>query len=253
VNTGWPDALTSDHAVLLLVPLVIFAAYLVFGITGFGASPITIPVLVHLLPLAFVLPLAALLDLGSALVLGFHTRRQADSRELLTLVPFTLLGLTLGVTLLLRLPRDATLLALGLFVCAYAVNLIVRREARRRLSRRWAAPAGVVGGLIGALFGMGGPPYVMYLAGRIAEPDAQRATIAQMVILNVGLRVVAFALAGLLASTALWLAVAALLPVAWAGVWAGHRAHLRLAPATAARIIAAALFTAGAALVARSL
>jgi uncharacterized membrane protein YfcA len=32
------------------VPLVIFVGYLVFGITGFGASPITIPVLVHLLP-----------------------------------------------------------------------------------------------------------------------------------------------------------------------------------------------------------
>src|SRR5438874_13638233 len=104
---------TGSHDVLLLVPLVIFAAYLVFGITGFGASPITIPVLVHLLPLAFVLPLAALLDLGSALALGFHTRRQADTRELVTLVPFTLLGLILGVTLLLRLPRDTTLLALG--------------------------------------------------------------------------------------------------------------------------------------------
>jgi len=41
-----------------------------------------------------------------------------------------------------------------------------------------------------------------------------------MVILNVGLRVVAFALAGLLVSPTLWLAVATLLPVAWAGVWA---------------------------------
>lgn len=245
--------MTGLHDAPLIVPLVIFAAYLVFGITGFGASPITIPVLVHLLPLSFVLPLAALLDLGSALALGLHTRRQADTRELLTLVPFTLIGLTLGVTLLLRLPRDATLMALGLFVCAYAVNLIVRRESRRRLSRWWAAPAGVVGGLIGALFGMGGPPYVMYLAGRIPEPDAQRATISQMVILNVGLRVIAFALAGLLVSTSLWLAVAALLPVAWAGVWAGHRAHLRLAPAIAARIIAAALFVAGATLIARSL
>jgi len=57
------DGVTSPHDVLLIVPLVIFAAYLVFGITGFGASPITIPVLVHLLPLPFVL--AALLDLGS--------------------------------------------------------------------------------------------------------------------------------------------------------------------------------------------
>ena len=238
---------------MLLAPLVIFAGYLVFGVTGFGASPITIPVLVHLLPLGVVLPLAALLDLGSALALGVHTRRQADTRELLTLVPFTLIGLTLGVTLLLRLPRAATLLALGVFVCAYAVHLLVRRATRRRLSRFWAAPAGLVGGLVGALFGMGGPPYVMYLAGRIAGPDAQRATIAQMVILNVGLRVVAFAVAGLLASPPLWLAVAALLPVAWAGVWVGHRAHLRLAPATAARLIAAALFVAGAALIARSL
>jgi uncharacterized membrane protein YfcA len=245
-------AVTSPHDVLL-VALVVFAAYLVFGLTGFGASPITIPVLVHLLPLSFVLPLAALLDLGSALALGVHTRRQADARELATLVPFTLVGVTLGVTLLLRLPRDATLLALGLFVCAYAVNLIVRRGTRRRLSRWWAAPAGIVGGLLGALFGIGGPPYVMYLAGRIPEPEAQRATISQMVILSVGLRGVAFALAGLLASASLWLAVAGLLPVAWAGVWAGHRAHLRLSRAAAARIIAAALFTAGAALIARTL
>jgi uncharacterized membrane protein YfcA len=238
---------------VLLVTVVVFAAYLVFGLTGFGASPITIPVLVHLLPLAFVLPLAALLDLGSALVLGFSTRRQADTRELVTLVPFTLIGLLLGVTLLLRLPREATLLALGIFVCAYAVNLILRRQTRRRLSRWWAAPAGIVGGLLGALFGMGGPPYVMYLAGRIAEPDAQRGTISQMVILNVGLRVIAFALAGLLATRTLWLAVAMLLPVAWAGVWAGHHAHLRLPPATAARIIAAALFVAGASLIVRIL
>jgi uncharacterized membrane protein YfcA len=130
---------------------------------------------------------------------------------------------------------------------------MLRRETRRRLSRGWAVPAGLVGGLVGALFGMGGPPYVMYLAGRIPEPDAQRATIAQMVILNVGLRVVAFGLAGLLGSAMLWLGVAALLPVAWAGVWVGHRVHLRLAPATTARLVGAALFLAGATLVARTL
>jgi uncharacterized membrane protein YfcA len=232
---------------------VIFAGYLIFGVTGFGASPITIPVLVHVLPLAFVLPLAALLDLGSALPLGFHTRRQADTRELLTLVPFTVLGLALGITFLISLPRAATLRALGLFVCAYAIHLLLRREPARRLTRWWAAPAGIAGGVVGALFGMGGPPYVAYIAGRIPDPAAQRATISHMVILNVGLRVVAFALAGFLASRALWIAAAFLLPAAWIGVWAGHHVHVRVAPATVARAVSAALFVSGAALITRTL
>lgn len=238
---------------LIVAALAVFVGYLIFGVTGFGASPVTIPVLVHVLPLVFVLPLAAILDLASALVLGFHTRREADTREILTLVPFTLIGLTLGVTLLVRLPRDATLLALGLFVCVYAVSVVLRRDTARRLTRRWAAPAGIVGGVLGALFGMGGPPYVAYITGRVPDPAAQRATISQMVILNVGLRVVAFALAGLLVSRALWITAALLLPVAWAGLWAGHRVHVRVAPASVARLIGAALFLTGATLIVRAL
>lgn len=237
---------------MLVAALVVFAGYLIFGVTGFGASPITIPVLVHVLPLAFVLPLAALLDLSAALVLGAHTRQQAETREILVLLPFTALGLILGVTLLLHLPRDMTLRALGLFVCAYAVRLMRRRETTRRLTRWWAAPAGITGGVVGALFGMGGPPYVAYIAGRVPDPAAQRATISHMVVVNVGLRVAAFALAGFLLSRALWITVAALLPIAWAGVWAGHRVHVRVAPATAARAIGAVLFASGAALIFRT-
>ena len=41
---------------LIVVALVILVGYTVFGATGFGASPITIPVLAHVLPLTFVLP-----------------------------------------------------------------------------------------------------------------------------------------------------------------------------------------------------
>jgi uncharacterized membrane protein YfcA len=237
---------------LIVVALVIFVGYTIFGATGFGASPITIPVLAHVLPVTFVLSLAALLDLSSALALGFQTRRQADTRELLTLIPFTLVGLTLGVTLLVRLPRNATVLALGLFVCVYALYVMLGRRTARRLSRVWAAPAGTLGGIVGALFGMGGPPYVVYIAGRIPDPAVQRATISQMVILNVGLRVVAFALAGLLLSSALWIAVMLLLPVAWAGVWVGNRAHGSVTPAMMARMIGAALFLTGAALIVRT-
>ena len=224
-----------------------------FGVTGFGASPITVPVLAHFLPLPFVLSLAAALDLGSAALLGVHTMKQADVRELLVLAPFTIIGLALGVTLLVRLPRDATLLALGVFVCAYALYIVLRRGPRRPLGRAWAAPAGLLSGVIGALFGVGGPPYVAYIAGRIPEATAQRATISLMVALNVGLRVAAFAIAGLYANRDLWLAIGLLLPIAWAGVWIGNRIHARVAPATVVRVVGAALFFSGASLIARVL
>ena len=71
---------------------------------------------------------------------------------------------------------------------------------------------------------------------------AQRATISHMVILSVGLRVIIFAVAGLLSTRNLWTAVGLLLRVAWIGAWVGHRIQLRVAPATLARVIALALF-----------
>ena len=233
--------------------MIVFAGYTVFGVTGFGASPITVPVLAHFLPLPFVLSLAAALDLGSAAALGVHTKRQADVRELLVLAPFTIVGLALGVTLLVSLPRDATLLALGIFVCGYALYIVLHHGPRRALGRAWAAPAGLLSGVLGALFGVGGPPYVVYIAGRIPDPAAQRATISLMVVLNVGLRVAVFAIAGLFTGRDLWLAIGVLLPVAWAGVWAGNRVHLRLARATVVRIVGTALFVSGASLIARAL
>ena len=245
--------MTGDTETLLLAALIVFAGYTVFGVTGFGASPITVPVLAHVLPLPFVLSLAAALDLGSAAVLGVHTRKQADVRELLVLAPFTIIGLALGVTLLVRLPRNATLLALGVFVCGYALYIMLHGGPRRPLGRAWAAPAGLASGVLGALFGVGGPPYVVYIAGRIADTTAQRATISLMVALNVGLRVAAFAIAGLFTGRDLWLAIGVLLPVAWAGVWTGNRVHTHVAPAKVVRIVGAVLLFSGASLIARAL
>ena len=114
-------------------------------------------------------------------------------------------------------------------------------------------PAGLLSGVLGALFGVGGPPYVIYIAGRIPDATVQRATISLMVALNVGLRVAAFAIAGLFTGRDLWLAIGLLLPVAWAGVWTGNRVHMGMAPAKVVRIVGAALLGSGASLIARTL
>lgn len=169
------------------------------------------------------------------------------------MTPFTLVGLGLGVTLLVNLPPNATLLALGVFVSSYALHAMWGRGLARPLGAAWAAPAGLAAGVLGSLFGVGGPPYVIYLSGRIADPGPLRATISQMVILSVGQRVAAFAVAGLLAGPAIWIMFGLLAPAAGAGLWVGNRLHRRTPPAALARTVAAVLLLAGAALIVRSL
>ena len=98
-----------------------------FGVTGFGASPITVPVLAHVLPLPFVLSLAAALDLGSAAALGVHTKKQADVRELLVLAPFTIIGLALSGASLIARRSDVRLRSAKLSISRRSVRLY--REA----------------------------------------------------------------------------------------------------------------------------
>ena len=52
----------------LIAPLVVFAGYVAFGISGFGSAIIVVPILAQFLPLKFVAPLMVLLDLSAILM-----------------------------------------------------------------------------------------------------------------------------------------------------------------------------------------
>lgn len=136
------------------------------------------PVLAHFLPVPFVLAVSVLLDVAASLAVGARFRRDADLGELAWLGPFAVLGNILGVTLLVGLPRRASLGGLGAFCLAYAFWSLARGGAARVVSRAWAPAAGLAGGVTGALFGAGGPPYVIYLSRRLDDPVRLRATIS---------------------------------------------------------------------------
>jgi hypothetical protein len=104
---------------------------------------------------------------------------------------------------------------------------------------------GLSGGVISGLFGMGGPMYVIYLSGRIAEPARLRATLSTMFTLNTGVRLVLLLLSGLLLQREVWVAVLYLLPFMALGLFIGHRLHLRLTPAHIARVISVLLLLTG--------
>src|SRR5690606_20963405 len=150
---------------------------MVRGIAGFGSGLIAVPLLAFMFPLQVVVPIVVLFDyLGSASQ-GIRNRDLIAWRDEVPLIPFTLAGVALGLTLLKSLDSDTLKLALGGFVIAYAVYQLLPLPVLRG-SRLYAVPCGFFGGVIGTVFGTGGPFYVIYFGLRALEKSIFRATFA---------------------------------------------------------------------------
>ncbi|MBC7781526.1 MAG: sulfite exporter TauE/SafE family protein [Proteobacteria bacterium] len=257
------QAMPVSAPVLVGCVLTLFVAYLVFGVSGFGASLITIPVLSQVMPLPLLLSLAVVTDLAAATIVaafgqnrgepGPRTRPAIDHAELWRLGLPAVAGATVGVTLLVGMPRDASMFALGAFLLGYGAWSWRSRIPTAPLGARWSLPFGFAGGLLGALFGIGGPPYVIYLSRRIFDPRRLRATIAVVVLASLAIRFVVFLSAGLLMQPGLPAMLAVLLPVCVVSVLIGNRMFEHLSRERLHRVIASLLAVSGALLIVRTL
>ncbi len=243
--------LTPD--ILIFVPAIVVAAYVIFGIIGFGSTLIAVPLLAHLLPLKFVIPMIVLLDFSAAFKIGTQFRADISRGELAFLLPFMFVGMVGGVFLLIKLPAHIALLALGIFVCGYGLYAARGKEATLALSRAWSLPVGLVGGVFSALFSSGGPLYVMYLTARGLDKSQLRSTMSAIFVVTTATRIVLFALSGLYAQDGVLLTAAALFPVMLVGLYFGNRLHLNLPRIRMMQFVGGLLVVSGASLIIRAL
>jgi len=237
----------------LLAALIVLLAYVIRGITGFGSGLIAVPLLAHILPLTFAVPMILITDVSASLVLGTHTRKHIRWDEIRSLLPFSALGIVIGANLLINLPKSPLLAILGAFVLAFGVRSALNLHGTRRIARGWAAPAGLMGGMVGALFGTGGPPYMIYLNHRLRDKGELRATFSGLFFVEGGLRVITFLIAGLLLQTELLAAILAALPLVALGLFLGHRVHIGISHAQMQRLLGVLLLASGASLLLRSM
>ena len=226
---------------------VVFIAYAVFGMTGFGSALLAVPILVHLMPLQMVVPLIVLLDLVGTAIVGGSNWRSADLSELRRILPWMLLGIVIGVTVLLSMPPRWPLIILGVFVLYFSARNLLARPAQDKpaVATGWAIPYGVAGGIFSALFGTGGPVYTIYVARRLPQLSQFRATIALIILCSGLIRLVTFGLSGVYFQNSLLLLALALLLPTLLGVWTGSRLRNRIPQEQLRRLIYALLAVAG--------
>jgi uncharacterized membrane protein YfcA len=230
---------------LIAVPLIGLLAYIILGISGFGSALVSIPLLVHFLPLQTVVPLVVIVDFLATVSNGVRFREHIDVAELKMVIPAVIVGILSGVTLLATLPKHAALLTLAGFITGYGAYRLLTRPSGKPVSRWWGIPTGLIGGLIGGLFGVGGPIYATYLAARIPDPSRMRATLSAVFSFSTGLRLTVYLVSGLLLQSEVWWAFLLLLPSMPVGLAIGHRLHAKLTREQIGRFISVLLVISG--------
>lgn len=237
----------------LLLPILV-SAYTIRGITGFGSGLIAVPLLALSLPLTFVVPLILMTDFTASVTLGGLHRDKIAWHEIRRLLGPGLIGVLAGAWLLVSLPSTLMLMGLGSFILLYALrNLLLDTTHPRIASSAWAWPAGLTGGAIGAMFGTGGPPYVIYLSHRLFDKGQLRATFSGLFFIEGLARIGSFTGNGLLLDTQLWWAYALAAPVALAALWIGSHIHTHLTQAQMLKLISLILIGSGVSLWAKAL
>lgn len=231
--------------------VIVFAAFVVRGMSGFGAGMIGIPLLAFLMPVHTAVTLFGLMVLFLFVFLSIRDWGEVVKDELKRLIVPTLLGVAAGTLLFANLDNRLLLQMLGGFLIAYALYAFAVRYIglpELTCSPRWAYPAGFTSGFVDTLFGGGGGTLVViYLHMRRVGRAPFRATVAALWLAEMIARVLGYGAAGYY-STGTLLLCALLVPMMGAGTWVGERLGNRISQESFSKLMAVLLLLAGASL-----
>jgi len=245
-----------DPYVLAIVGVAIGAGGFVKGITGIGLPIVAIAILLN-----FLGPKATLASLVGPILMTnlWLVFTSGDLREPLRrfwpMIGCFVVFLFVGARLVVTLDERVLFGLLGTCVTLFAAISLLQPRARNLAPARdrWAGPlAGMVGGLLGGISTMWGPPIIMYLVWLELDKETWIRTVGLIWFMGSVPLAIAYWQNGILDADTIPLSAFACLP-AMAGLFAGVVVRRRIAQETFSKVLLAALIVIGLNLIRRAL
>ena len=158
---------------LIYITLLAAGASFVQRTIGFGFGIFIMTALPFLMPsYGEAVTLSGLLSLTSATVVMLKYIKYVTWQRLLPMVAAFVLFSTIAICLLDRIEGQAMRIVLGIMLIIISIYFSFFKEKLQKIIRptnSWQLGTGSVSGIMGGLFGMHGPPVVLYLIS--SEPD----------------------------------------------------------------------------------
>ena len=220
------------------------------GLTGFGTGLTALPFWLQVLEPAVAAQLVSVASIAGHLPALPSLWRDSDWRALAPMLAGGLLGVPIGLCLLpvIKVALFKTIVGIILICyCAFMLGAAGHLHIRRAGSAAEVA-IGFLGGVLGGIAGLSGPPPIVWGALR-SWPKAQRRRTLQAFNTAVLSAMLAASLAGGLVDMRLFVASAIALPATFSGNWLGERLYRRLDDRRFDRVVLGLVFLSGCLLV----
>lgn len=237
---------------LALVWLVVIFAAVMRAFTGFGFALAAVPVFTLLMSPVESVVLSIMLTLAVSVFTLKTFWGQFPIRPMLPMISFSLLGTLIGALVLGMLDAASFQLWIGLGVIAACMLLTFYRptlvEPRADVSRA----VGLVSGLMNGVFGVPGPPVVVYAVATQSSAEKTRALLMTFFLFSASFGFISHSAAGHVGLHSLWL-FALSFPAMYLGDKVGYWLFKRYGTRLYRQVALAVLFAVGFAITARAL
>lgn len=160
-----------------LIFIILFAAYTVEGLAGFGGAVIAIPFLSILLGLHNAVTLLLLISCLFGIYILLRKRRNVDWKQYVKIISLMALGLPVGILLGQYLPQNVLKIALGMFTITAAIKGLWFDRGEKVRSKFLLHLCLAGGGVLQGVFASGGPLVIIYAKSAIRDKNTFRATL----------------------------------------------------------------------------
>ena len=228
----------------------VFGAHVVFGVTGFGTGLVAMAFLPFIMTPSQAVVLMTVLTIIFAVVIWVPLRADFAPRGIVGLTAGSIVGTPAGVWILAVAPADVVNRLIGFFLIVVVLVEFAGRFPRHLPGPGWGVGAGILAGLFGGAVGLPGPPTIVYAATQDWSPRTFKANLQAFFIVNQGVILAGYAVAGLVTAEVGRLTAVYLLP-ALVGTLLGMRLFNHVDPVRFRRIVFALLFVSGTVLLVR--
>lgn len=198
---------------ILFLFTVCFLGSMIQAVTGFGFAIVAMPLLTLILPFKTAATTVTVISFILACQMAYRLRANINIRIMVAPLITTVLGRTLGVYILQRFDAAVLSKALGVFLVLLAMWFVYANgKFRIKAKTSTGLMAGLISGIFGGSFNIGGPPIAVYYFSALESKEEYNSTtqatfalsIAYNLLLhiiygNVSMQVLKFAAVGILA------------------------------------------------------